>query len=58
MLLCLCTYNTYFGSFLCADVRTALVGVGLVVKDEKSGMTILDKGELFFSGFVQKQEAH
>lgn len=35
-----------FDSFFLTDIRTALVGVGLVIKDEKSGLTILDKGDL------------
>lgn len=27
-------------------MRSALIGVGLVVKDDKSGLSILDKGKL------------
>lgn len=35
-----------FMSFCLTDIRSALVGVGLVIKDEKSGLTILDKGAI------------
>ncbi|XP_073258615.1 protein strawberry notch homolog 1-like isoform X3 [Porites lutea] len=34
----------YNGPFF-QDIRTALIGVGLVVKDEKSGLTSLEKGD-------------
>lgn len=36
----------YFGSVVLTDVRAALIGVGLVVKDDKSGLSILDKGKV------------
>ena len=36
----------YFVSVVLTDVRTALIGVGLVVKDDKSGLSILDKGKV------------
>ena len=36
----------YFGSVVLTDVRSALIGIGLVVKDDKSGLSILDKGKM------------
>ena len=37
----------YLFIFICStDIRTALIGVGLVVKDEKSGLASLEKGAL------------
>ncbi|KAJ7378733.1 Protein strawberry notch 1 [Desmophyllum pertusum] len=38
----------YKGHFF-QDIRTALIGVGLVVKDDRSGLTILDKALFLFS---------
>jgi len=38
--------GVYFVSVVLTDVRSALIGVGLVVKDDKSGLSILDKGNL------------
>lgn len=53
--------GTYCGSVVLTDIRTALIGVGLVVKDDRSGLTILDKGKHFitknltlFRGFYSK----
>ena len=37
----------YLFIFICStDIRTALIGVGLVVKDEKSGLASLERGAL------------
>ena len=37
----------YLFIFICStDICTALIGVGLVVKDEKSGLASLEKGAL------------
>lgn len=48
LLCCLFCKGNLFASVVLTDVRTALIGVGLVVKDDKSGLTILDKGEAEF----------
>ena len=48
-------FNIYFTLVLfTTDVRTALIGVGLVVKDDKNNVTILDKGETFFLRLCSK----
>ena len=38
--------GVYFVFVVFTDVRSALIGVGLVVKDDKSGLSILDKGSV------------
>lgn len=43
-------YNGHFFQ----DVRTALIGVGLVVKDDKSGLTVLDKDYTNMSRFLNR----
>ena len=52
--------GTYFVSVVLTDVRSALIGVGLIVKDDKSGLSILDRGNVkiiteIFKVFFQKQ---
>ena len=41
-----CWFCVDFGCVVLTDVRSALIGVGLVVKDDKSGLSILDKGKV------------
>lgn len=45
--------DDYKGHFF-QDIRSALVGVGLVIKDEKSGLTILDKDYTNMSRFLNR----
>ena len=43
---CWFCHGPYFVCVILTDVRSALIGVGLVVKDDKSGLSILDRGKV------------
>lgn len=49
--------GTHFTCVVLTDVRTALIGVGLVIKDDKSGLTILDKGEAEYDPKLHEQRS-